>query len=336
MHTINLSYNVPIQVSEALENDDFIIHGVAINSIITDNQHNFLAEELETAAGSLMNKPLLKDHENKTDSIVGRVIGADFDSTTQSVRFKAKINSTEQGKRIRELIKSGDLNTVSIGANVTSMDEENGMLTPKGIKFKELSVVAVPADDGATFTFRGSNFLLALEEAYKKSKEVKYMCEDCDMEFPTEEAYKTHMTEKHSSSNKKMKDSDSPSIEEEKIKKEESMEKDETINESFTERLNEQDKKLEAHTKVLEEVLAGFKSVKESVDSIKASLEAKEKTEVAVPEKAQEVVSEKVAVKEEKEEEPVEEEEEEDTVDEKGKYKIVQGYKSFTIERKYR
>lgn len=334
MNTINLSYNVPIQVTENLDNtEEFIIQGVAISATITDNQHNFLSEELQLASESLNNRPLLKDHDNKTDSIIGRVIGSEYDSTTESIRFKARINNTEQGKKIRELIKSGDLNTVSIGANVKEMDEEDGKLIPRGIKFKELSVVAVPADDDAKFTFRGNTFMLALQEAYNKSKEVKYRCEECDMDFSTEEDYKKHMTEKHNTKN-------SNSLENfNKIKKEEIMEKDETKNIDFESKFKAQEEKLDAHTKVLEETLSNLKSLKESLDCIKEKIDTKEADADEVEQPKPVEVEEPKEIEEPKEteesEEVDEDEDEEDIVDEKDKYRIVQNYKSFTIERKY-
>lgn len=307
---INLSYNVPIQVTESLEENEFVIQGVAISSTVTDNQHKFLSEELQLAADSLKGRPLLKDHDNRTDSIIGRVIATDFDINTESVRFKARINQTEQGKKIKELIKSGDLNTVSIGANVREMDEEDGLLIPKGIKFKELSVVAVPADDDATFTFIGQDFSCALKEAYNKTKNDTI--------------------------------SNSPSLEDNKIsKKEEIMEKDETVNESnFTKELESQAEKLDAHSNVLAEVLASLKSLKETVDTVKESIkESVKEADVDEPEKAEEPIEE-VKPEEPEEVEEVEDEdtdsEDEDTdIDEKDKYKIIQGYKSFTIERKY-
>lgn len=342
MQQINLSYTVPIKVTEGDEGtDEFIIQGIAISSTVTDNQHKFLSEELELAAKTLQNKPLLKDHDNLTDSVIGRVIVSDFDASSESVTFKARINSTEQGSKIKELIKSGDLNTVSIGANVESMEEEDGLMIPRGIKFKELSIVAVAADDNAEFTFRGTNFMSALEEAYRSSKKKKVL---------------------------KQENSQSTSSEDNKInKKEEDMEKDETVNKVFEERLDSQDKKLDAHTEVLQEVLSSLKTMKESDEDEKAAKEDAEKAETeakkaedaeAAKTKAEdeakaeteealkakvlaEVIASLKAIKEaeakaKKAEDEAEEEDDEDDVDEKSKYKIVQGYKSFTIVRNYR
>ncbi|MCH7568491.1 MAG: HK97 family phage prohead protease [Nanoarchaeota archaeon] len=316
MQQINLSYSVPIKVIEAIEDtDQFIIQGTAISATVTDNQHKFLAEELELAADTLKNRPLLKDHDNLTDSVVGRVISADFDPSSESIVFKARINSTDQGIKIKELIKSGDLNTVSIGANIESMDEEDGLMIPRGIKFKELSVVAVPADDSAEFVFRGTNFNLALQEAYRnKKKKIKQY---------------------------------STSSEDNKInKKEEDMEKDETVK-AFEERLDSQDKKLDAQSEVLAEVLESLKAMKESDQDEKAEKEEAEKTKAEEDEKAEEALKVKATEDAEKakadeeakakaEAEDESEEEDDEDVDEKSKYKIVQGYKSFTVERKYR
>ena len=98
---------------------------------------------------------LLKDHDNRIDSIVGRVIGSSYDEENSNVPFKAIVSDSHA----RELIQRGDLNTVSVGAIVESIEEQDGALIPRGIIFKELSLVAVPADQGATFS-------IALKEAY--------------------------------------------------------------------------------------------------------------------------------------------------------------------------
>jgi len=162
---LKFNYTVPF-VSEGIIDDQFIIAGTAINSTITSNNHKFLPEELNKSAVTLKGVPLLKDHRNEVDAIVGRVLEANFDEETESIPFKAKVND----ETVKKLIKRGDLNTVSIGAEVSDIEEsEDGVLIPRGIKFKELSLVAVPADEGATFS-------IALKEAYssklKSSKEV--------------------------------------------------------------------------------------------------------------------------------------------------------------------
>jgi hypothetical protein len=53
-----------------------------------------------------------------------------------------------------------------VGAQVKEIDEEEGVLIPKGITFKELSLVAVPADPNATFN-------TALTEAWNSNTKIE-------------------------------------------------------------------------------------------------------------------------------------------------------------------
>lgn len=153
-----LEYFVPIQNSGKL-NGEFMINGIAINETTTSNGHKFLGEELRSAARTLISVPLLKDHNNSVDSIVGRVKNASFDEASRNVPFSAVVKD----ESMKQKIKDGLINSVSVGAHVDPNDIEqtdSGELIPHNITFKELSLVAVPADAGATFT-------VALNNAYK-------------------------------------------------------------------------------------------------------------------------------------------------------------------------
>ena len=175
MHDISFSYQVPIK-EIGLVNDEFVIEGTALNAAITGNGHKFLAEELKPSAQTLKGVPLLVDHRNEVDAIKGRVTDASFDETNLSIPFKANVKDP----KIQELINDGRLNSVSVGADVRDMDIEmegdNEVLVPRGIIFRELSLVAVPADTGATFT-------KALTEAYKTKLKESYLnnCKEVKM-----------------------------------------------------------------------------------------------------------------------------------------------------------
>jgi len=153
---LKFNYQVPI-IESAFVNDDFIITGVALNATITSNNHKFLGEELKKSAGTLSGVPLLIDHRNEVDAIKGRVISGEFDENGQKVDFRAHVIDNT----MKEMIKDGRINSVSVGAAVAELEEtDDGFFIPRGIEFKELSLVAVPADAGATFQ-------IALQEAYE-------------------------------------------------------------------------------------------------------------------------------------------------------------------------
>ncbi|KKL53740.1 hypothetical protein LCGC14_2272380 [marine sediment metagenome] len=87
---INLNFQVDIK-EQGFLNGDFIIQGTAISSNITSNNHKFLAEELKKSAVTLKGVPLLKDHDNMIDSIMGRVLVGEFNEVEEKVEFKAKV-----------------------------------------------------------------------------------------------------------------------------------------------------------------------------------------------------------------------------------------------------
>jgi len=160
MANIELKWNEKIE-EFAQGEKSFLIKGVAISATETSNGHTFVDEELEKSAQSLVGRPLLKDHQNTVESIVGKVKSANFNQMTGSVDFEAIVID----KKMQEMINQGLLDSVSIGAAVREIEEtEEGKMIPRGIQFKELSLVACPADDNATFT-------IAIQQAWKSKLE---------------------------------------------------------------------------------------------------------------------------------------------------------------------
>jgi HK97 family phage prohead protease len=329
----DIRYSVPIQLTENFSDvtGDFIIQGIAISSTITDNGHKFLPEELRNSAGSLANRPLLMDHNSSINSMIGRVVSSVFDEAEQVIRFEAKVNDTKSGKIVKELILAGDLCTVSVGCNVQEIIEEDGIFIPMGIKFKELSVVATPADDNAQFTKMGT---------------------ECNLQLVLQEAY-------NSKSNHKVKQNavsvDNKLNEEINMEKEENSVLFETLKEDNDKFKEEVTAKIEAQGTLLADTLSkvdGLKEamdvaskskdeMKESMDSVKEMLakliesdkdESEEKSEESEEESKEETKEEsKEESKEEKEEEEDEESDDDNTAEEH--FKIVQGHKSFTVVR---
>ena len=144
--------------------DDFVIRGVAISETTTHNNHKYIAEELQKASSSLIGKPLLVDHDNRIESIKGRISDALFDVNAKHIKFEAKV----MDKNIREMIKDGRINSVSVGAFAEDLihEEATGAYIAKGIKFAELSLVAVPADENA-------NFAMAMAKSFALKESLK-------------------------------------------------------------------------------------------------------------------------------------------------------------------
>lgn len=158
MKKLNFSYCVPIKSSQV--NKDFVIQGTALNATITSNNHKFIPKELQASARTIIGVPLLVDHRNEVGAVKGRVFSGRFNEDTNQVKFKAYVID----KATQDMIKDGRIDSVSVGADVSELEETNdGYFIPHGIVFKELSLVAVPADEGATFS-------IAMKESYELNK----------------------------------------------------------------------------------------------------------------------------------------------------------------------
>jgi hypothetical protein len=145
--------------------------------VVTRNGVEFIQEELQKSAVSLKNKPLLKDHNNSVDSIVGRVIESSYSETKENIQFRAKV----MDENMQKMIKDGRITSVSVGALVDNLEEieteDSSHLRAIGINFVELSLVAVPADPGAGLA-QAVKASYELKQSQEIEKEDKKMSEE--------------------------------------------------------------------------------------------------------------------------------------------------------------
>ena len=246
-----LEFFVPIEEA-VTENQDFMIRGVAINETTTLNNVKYVAEELEKAASSFRNVPILLDHRNEVRSIVGRTTeNVMFNPSQRRIDFEAKI----MDKDIREMIRDGRIGSVSIGAKVQDLTEEDdGSVKAVGIHGLEISLVAVPGDSHA-------NLAQALQQGFHLKEKLKAV-EELDDELNNEENV---MAEEETQTQEEEKEEVVVASEEkEEVKEEPKEEKEEVAAESVSEM-----KLLKEQIAELKVLLIEKKKVKEKMEEEK-------------------------------------------------------------------
>jgi len=199
-----LNFNIPITEFISAENStEFMIKGKAINETTTRNGVTYLAEELQPAAESFRDKPILKDHKNSVDSIVGRTTqNVYYNEMMKAIMFEAKVMDT----MMQTMIKDGRIKNVSIGAMVKEIETkditENGQtytqMIARGIEGIEISLVAVPADKDACFAqaMMESFELKQIEELVKTTHTEEEKMDETVKSFGTKEEYTEYLSMK--------------------------------------------------------------------------------------------------------------------------------------------
>ncbi|MHA1868759.1 MAG: HK97 family phage prohead protease [Candidatus Heimdallarchaeaceae archaeon] len=154
-----LEFFVPIKETTSVGND-FFIKGIAINETTTRNGIKYIAKELEKAAPTFRNKPILLDHKNEVESIVGRTTeNVSYSQEKKGIEFEAKI----MDEKIQKMINDGRITDVSIGAKVSDLvqNKDENTVTAIGLEGLEISLVAVPGDPGANLaSAMANNFMI--------------------------------------------------------------------------------------------------------------------------------------------------------------------------------
>lgn len=144
--------------------EEKIITGTCIHAG-TYRQVTIEESELPNIVKTIVNKPLLVNHDNNTSSVVGKVLSAwiGVDNNKPCVFYNAEVDSSET--ELLNKISKGYVSSCSIGFNYDPVcsicgkpaDEcqhwfstPNFKLLAKDINILELSICAVPADSDAT------------------------------------------------------------------------------------------------------------------------------------------------------------------------------------------
>ena len=155
-----LEFIMPIKEVKMV-GDDFLVTGVCINETTTRNGIKYTVDELEHAAESFREKPILLDHENKVQNIVGRTTkNVSFSHEKRGIEFEARIVDED----IQRKINQGLITDVSIGASVKDLiEEDDGSRKAVGLEGMEISFVAVPGDPNANLAQAMENSFMIRE-----------------------------------------------------------------------------------------------------------------------------------------------------------------------------
>jgi len=152
------------------------IRGTAIKAGISRNWRLYLADELRAAARSLEGKPIYIEHVS-AENAVGKVVRAWWDEDEQAIKFEGEIYDDEVADKIR----LGLIQHVSIAADYEVLEPFDGVV-PYGLRFRELSLVAVPGVPEANIEVV-ERLIARLHEAFeRRADRIAKLYEELEVE----------------------------------------------------------------------------------------------------------------------------------------------------------
>ena len=128
-----------INTEEKLSEKPLKIRGIAIKVTKSRNGNVYVEDELKKAVETLKGKPVYIEHVNVNNAI-GKVVNAWWDDKIKGIFYEAEIYDEE----VKKKIMLGLIKHVSIGADYEILDVSSKGEIPRGLRFRELSLVAVP------------------------------------------------------------------------------------------------------------------------------------------------------------------------------------------------
>ncbi len=152
----NLEFNKN-NLLEALSTTKARVKGVAIKEGLSKNNIYYTSEELHKAVPTFREKPILKNHSNDTDNMVGRLEDATSISYGKQINYSGWVSD----KKTIEAIKEGLIKEVSIGARcqkLVKIKEDDDISYARGIEILELSLVAMPGVSGTSVQIANESY----------------------------------------------------------------------------------------------------------------------------------------------------------------------------------
>lgn len=129
------------------------VSGIAVREGTSRNGVYYSAEELDKFSPTMINKPMLKDHEAKTDNVIGKVTNSFSSDGGKAVMFEGWVK--EDGTGIIDKIKDGRISEVSISAmcgQLVKESEDSDILIARDMTCMELSTTPTPGVQGTNIS----------------------------------------------------------------------------------------------------------------------------------------------------------------------------------------
>lgn len=164
---------------QQIKENSIRISGIAIKAGISRNRIKYTNEELMKFAGTLANKPILKDHNATVDNAVGLITESYTLNDGETVDYRGWVK--EDGTNLLEKINDKRIKEVSIGAiagRLVKESDDSDIMIAQDLHGLELSLTPVPGIIGTSLHQTLENikqgkkaFVVESVKSFQKSEE---------------------------------------------------------------------------------------------------------------------------------------------------------------------
>jgi len=144
LQTCNVDFKV-----KALEDGSVYLEGWA-NKAVVDRGKDLIGKKAWNVENYKKNPIMLFNHDHSKP--IGKMLSVE--AKDEGLYIKGRISNSKDPEisRIRDLVKEGILNSLSVGIMVSDEEQKDGVNVIKSVELHECSVVAVPMNQDSQFT----------------------------------------------------------------------------------------------------------------------------------------------------------------------------------------
>ena len=151
--------------TKALEDGSVYIEGWA-NKAVVDRGKDLISSKAWDLGNYKKNSIILFNHDHTKP--IGKMISVDAKDDGLYVKGRISNSKDPEISRVRDLVKEGILNSLSVGIMVKDEDMKDGVNHIKSVELHEVSVVAVPMNQDSQFTVTAKSMQAPLLDCLKQ------------------------------------------------------------------------------------------------------------------------------------------------------------------------